>query len=389
MPAQIATTQEASNGPLAARLQHFRDLTIAHPRLMAVKDRLMEAIEGAAPGSLILVLGPAGVGKTTLRHKVEQLLMQGLMRVLESNAGRLPFVSVEAAASVTGNFSWREHFTRVLREMNEPLVESKLRLDRFYAERDWRGQFTSGPRAAGLELQYAVEQALRYRCPAAVFIDEAQHLARMASGRKLSDQLDVIKSIANRTQTVHVLIGTYELLAFRNLSGQLSRRSVDIHFSRYAAENPEDLQVFKNVLLTFQNQVPLRGEFDLVSRWDFMYERSAGCVGILKEWLTRATVAAIKSGEDVLSRKHLETTALSVAQCEKIVTEAREGEMRLAESQESRSRLRNLLALGASSLEVPQGGQDKQIISPGIRKRRAGQRSPKRDTVGRMTAAYA
>jgi hypothetical protein len=63
-----------------------------------------------------------------------------------------------------------------------------------------------------------------------VFVDEAQHLARISSGRRLSDQLDVIKSIANRTQTVHVLFGTYELMAFRNLSAQLSRRSMDLHF---------------------------------------------------------------------------------------------------------------------------------------------------------------
>ena len=53
-------------------------------------------------------------------------------------------------------------------------------------------------------------------------IDEAQHLGKIASGRRLLDQLDVIKSIANQTKTVHVLFGTYDLLAFRNLNGQLS-----------------------------------------------------------------------------------------------------------------------------------------------------------------------
>ena len=90
-------------------------------------------------------------------------------------------------------------------------------------------------RAAGSEYHHAVERALRFRRPVAVLIDEAQHLARMGSGRRLSDQLDVIKSIANCTGTVHVLLGTYELLAFRNLSAQLSRRSIDIHFPRYRA----------------------------------------------------------------------------------------------------------------------------------------------------------
>ena len=79
----------------------------------------------------------------------------------------------------------------------------------------------------------------------------------MGSGRRLSDQLDVIKSIANCTGTVHVLLGTYGLLAFRNLSAQLSRRSVDIHFPRYRADDPEDLKAFMTVLRSFEQHLPL------------------------------------------------------------------------------------------------------------------------------------
>ncbi len=66
------------------------------------------------------------------------------------------------------------------------------------------------------------------------------------------------------TTILHCLLGTYELLTFRNLSGQLSRRSVDIHFPRYQVDNPDDIQAFKSVLLTFQRQMPLIKEPDLV-----------------------------------------------------------------------------------------------------------------------------
>jgi energy-coupling factor transporter ATP-binding protein EcfA2 len=195
---------------------------MAHPRLMHVKDRLLSAIRGAAPGSLVLVLGPTGVGKTTLRLKCEQVLTAEMMAALQCDPGQLPFVSVEAVASLTGSFNWRDHFSRMLRGMDEPLIADKLNGQRIGGERSPTGRYTPVPRAAAFELQHAVEQALSHRRPAAVFVDEAQHLGRIASGRKLSDQLDVIKSIANRTQTVHVLFGTYDLLSFRNLSCQLS-----------------------------------------------------------------------------------------------------------------------------------------------------------------------
>jgi energy-coupling factor transporter ATP-binding protein EcfA2 len=354
---------------------------MAHPRLLDVKDQLLSAIQSAAPGSLILVLGPTGVGKTTLRCKVEQLLTRELLSALASDSGRIPFVSVNTMASLSGNFSWKDHFARMLRQMNEPLIEDKLN-----GERNIKGQFTSAPRAS-FELQYAVEQALRHRRPSAVFLDEAQHLGRIASGRRLADQLDVIKSMASQTKIVHVLLGTYELLAFRNLSGQLSRRSLDIHFCRYRCESKQDLETFRNILLTFQTQLPLPEPCDLSPWLDLMYERSIGCVGILKEWLTRALAAALADRKATLTKKHLEQTALLASQCERILVEAREGEARLNEDGESRSRLRNLLGLG----EPVAASTDHRVPVPVPiqAKRRCGQRNPKRDNIGLPGPAHA
>lgn len=363
----------------------FERFTMAHPHLTHVKDRLLSAIRGAAPGSLVLVLGPTGVGKTTLRLKCEQVLTAELMASLRCDPGQLPFVSVEAVASLTGSFNWRDHFTRMLRGMDEPLIADKLNGQRIGGERSSTGRFTPGPRAAGFELQHAVEQALSHRRPAAVFVDEAQHLGRITSGRKLSDQLDVIKSIANRTQTVHVLLGTYDLLAFRNLSGQLSRRCIDVHFSRYRADDKDDLETFQNILRTFQSQLPIPS-FDLVQAWDLLYERSLGCVGILKEWLLRALTTALADDKTTLTRTHLKQSALSASQCEKILAETREGEMRLTEAEGSYSQLRLLLGLDAARPEEPPERQ-RVGATPMKKRRRVGQRSPKRDKVGAKVAA--
>jgi energy-coupling factor transporter ATP-binding protein EcfA2 len=258
------TVQVAMEG-----LRQFHFVTVAHPRLVEARDWLMSAICDAAPGSLILVIGPTGVGKTTLRLKAEQLVAQQMRPVLDDDPGRIPYLSIEAVAPESGNFSWRDHFYRMLEQMKEPLPDRKLNANQFHFERSERGQFTSTPRGSGIGLQHATEQALQHRRPAVVFIDEAQHLSRMASGRRLSDQLDVIKSMANRTETVHVLLGTYDLLAFCNLSGQLSRRSTYLHFRRYFAEDQEDVETFQNVLMTFAGRLPLPEAPDLLADWEF------------------------------------------------------------------------------------------------------------------------
>ena len=194
-------------------------------------------------------------------------------------------------------------------------------------------------------LRVALESAIRQRRPLAFLVDEAQHLAKVAGGRKLQDQLDCVKSLAIRTQTVHVLAGTYDLLILRQLSGQLSRRTRQIHFARYRADAAEDVRDFKNVLWNFQIRLPLAAEPDLLRHWEFCYERSLGCVGLLKEWLTRALATGLAQKTPQVTLKHLEHQALSLADCQKIATEMLEGEAILAEAEGTRKRLRTLLAL--------------------------------------------
>lgn len=238
-----------------ARLKRFQEYTVAHPHLVEAKERLVAAIRESAPNSLILVIGPTGVGKSTLRFRIEQLLTTELLPDLESDLARMPVVSVEAVAPPSGSFNWRDHFKRTLSAMDEPLIDRKQTLA---GGSEVGPVFTPGLKAPGGEFYRAVERALHYRRPCAVLIDEAQHLAKVSSGRRLLDQLDVIKSLANRTRTVHVLFGTYDLLAFRNLSGQLSRRSVDVHFRRYRADQTQDRKAFMNVVCSFERQIPLR-----------------------------------------------------------------------------------------------------------------------------------
>ena len=244
---------------------------------------------------------------------------------------------------------------------------------------------SAGPRNSASDFRYAVEQVLQCRRPVALLIDEAQHLAKISSGRKLLDQLDVVKSIANRTGTPHVLFGTYDLLSFRNLSAQLSRRSCDIHFRRYRAEDEEDRQIFLNVLGTFARHLPLPEMPDLAKDWELLYERSLGCIGVLKEWLIRALRAVLSHSRNTISRRDLECHALSASQCARMLTELKDGEAQLGDDNETHRRL--LAGLGLPIQRAAAANEDsrhsvaaaKIAVSPG-------HRLPRRDRIGRNAA---
>ena len=377
----MAEGTNRNHGEHQSRLDRFRAYTVAHPRLVKARDALMNTIRGAEPNSLIFVFGPAGVGKTTLRLKTEQLITTELLNELQADRMRMPVASVEAVAPESGSFNWRDHYRRLLHQLDEPLIDYKVNRcpDGRYAQEGAR--FMPPSRAVGTEYRYAVEQAIRHRRPVAVMIDEAQHLGKIGSGRRLLDQLDVIKSIANQTNTVHVLFGTYDLLALRNLNGQLSRRSIDVHLARYHAEIPEDRQVFINTVQTFEKELPFTDASDLVSNWEYLYERSLGCIGILKQWLVRAATVALDKGSRKLTTCNLESQALCIAQCEQLYAEIADGELKLEERSDAVARFRDRLGLSTNG---PMKAASPPV--PRFHFRPPGQRLPARDTVGLMGA---
>jgi len=301
-----------------------------------------------------------------------------MVEALRQDPGIMPVVSLEAPAPDSSQFSWKDYYRRALIALEEPLVDRKLTYAAHASFHGACGRALSDPIVPGIELRLALESGLIHRRPKAFFIDEAQHLAKMKSGRKLQDQLDSIKSLASLTNTVHVLIGTYELLPFRNLSAQLSRRSIDIHFPRYRAERSGDYTAFRNVVFTLQRHLPLPGESDLLPHIEYCYERSIGCVGLVKDWLTRALALAIKQGADAVNLKMLQKTAWPLDQSERMAREAVDGESDMSEREETRDRLRQMLQLGTHSAPATA-----RTNAPASRAGpRVGQRRPVRDLVG-------
>ncbi|MEH6979830.1 MULTISPECIES: ATP-binding protein [Bacillus] len=347
---------------------------VEHPIMENIVEDLVERIKNPAGSNLIMVVGPTGVGKTTVQELVVRKIYQWALEQKDMN-NRIPITGLELPSPELGRFNWKAYYKRALEALNEPLIDFKVDYDSLKKD-DSRTRISPYDKRTSPELRRSLEKAFYYRRPLAFLIDEAQHFSNIANGKTLHLQLDVIKSLANISGVLHILVGHYELADFINLSGQLSRRVTDIHFARYNATNIDELKHFVNVIANLQKQLPLEKEPDLINHYDFIYERTLGCVGILKDWLSRCLISTLNNGEVTISLQSLKKCALSISKIEVMMEEIKIGEDKFNEDKDKISELR--VKMGLDKFKV-----DSVNNSRGKLKKNVGVRNAKRDAIGK------
>lgn len=367
------------------RIDSFKKKKLAHRNLNKARDQLLSILSGADPSSLVLIYGPTGVGKTTLATRIKEYL-ENEEKMNPENPGVIPVASVEAVASSNSGFDWRDYYLRALHALEEPLIDRKLDPDfMLQTPRAYQTHLRS-KRPSIMDLRRGLESCLKQRKPKAFIIDEAQHLKKIASGKRLIDQMDTIKSLANMTGVRHLLFGTYELFGLTNLSAQLNRRTVEIHLPRYCFENPDDMEEFVYFLSGLEESLPLPARSSLSGNplaVNFIYKRSAGCPGILKDWMTRALAVAIGENSECLKIAHMEKTAIPDAQLARIAREIMEGEAQF--SQDRSEEIDSMLGMTLPMKKVPRRPVAGNLLGKKTRNSRPGVRKPFRDKIGRSS----
>lgn len=346
-----------------------RDIVVKHDMLKqcltTVKDSLYQR---RAP--LLFVYGPSFVGKSKFTEVLYNEIIQENWEKLHTDREWIPIIRIEAKAPESLNFSFKDLYREMLKELNDPIIKTE---SNHYIQKK-----SFGLRETAADLRLAVENALIYRRPLGIIIDEAQHLTRVATGHKLENQMDVIKSLANITKVPFVLTGTYGLADLLDQSAQLCNRTNDFHFHRYHLEEESEKYHYISALATFATLLPVQVKPDLVTHWSYLYMHTIGCVGVLKEWLIRALYASYGDPEcngKTIELKHFEQTQLPLSRLHKMMQEVNEGEMKLTESDSLKQKLAMMLGL----TEVGEK-QESNVIKP-KKQRKVGERKPKRDPV--------
>ncbi|GGI17630.1 AAA family ATPase [Oxalicibacterium faecigallinarum] len=319
----IKNTQPKLLAEIPGSPEKIANKRIMHTRIANMMRELNTLIYAGSQDSILLVCGPTGVGKSTLStYMVEDALKKDSAK-MNSDAGLISAIYVQAPSSGENEFSWRLLYQRILQQLESGLEMPKVAygIDAITG-RMVRPRGATGNSLAGLRT--AVEQGLRARQTRFLVIDEAAHIIRQTSNNRLGIQLDTLKSLANECGTQIVLVGSYDLYQLVSLSAQIARRTHVLHFERYRQDHDSDVRAFQACVQNFQNTLPeLWGE-ELMQYVKALHENTLGCIGTLNTVLTRAAKLAQENGK--WSVDALRRALLTEKQREAILEEILDGE---------------------------------------------------------------
>jgi hypothetical protein len=128
---------------------------------------------------------------------------------------------------------------------------------------------------------------------------------------------------------------------------------------------------------------------DLVSHWEFLYERSLGNVGMLKDWLAETLSVVLEKNPEActITLKDLNQQARPVPKCLTIIKEINKGEDKFKETSADLEKLRKALKLGQKStqlegIETNQADEQQKAATSKRKGGKVGQPKPRRYAVG-------
>ncbi len=264
---------------------------IHHPILEQARLEIEDYLTSPRPPEMIVVVGGAGSGKSTLLELVYAAAMAEAAPAMVADARIVPVGRGRVPAPTSGRMNWHPFANEAAEAFRVPA----------------RGLAVPGSaRAAGIGLvgrqaRNATEALadagsdIRLRQGRILLLDEGNHLGVMAEQKRADVHFDALKAFVADAGIHLVLFGTYDLLKLPHASAQLGRRTEIVHLPPYDLASDRDRGAFTRVVQTLAAHIGDAEPID--DEWlAELHEGSAGCVGLLVDWLLRAAHVHARRG---------------------------------------------------------------------------------------------
>lgn len=283
---------------------------LEHPHFVEARERLRAVLGNPTAGRMIFLVGPTGVGKTTLRHAVFRDLV-GSPR--QWGQGRIPLVEVYAELQTNAYFT-SKGFAQALVEMvtfprlgwmkggahREACEVFEREVDQARAQLDG----VDYSRVPETRLWSTFTNLARARALKTISIEQAASLCVVRRNKQPADHILHLMGIAEQLELNFVLTGVPAMAQLWMTRPEIRRRSHIIWMRPYTPYGEEDSKHFVGLLRAFEREYAfehgvLRGMIE-----DLFLE-TAGIVGELIRLADDSKMRAEQAGREAISTADL------------------------------------------------------------------------------------
>lgn len=284
-------------------------------------------------GELLLLSGPTRVGKTTLLEDFVRAEV-GLRRDEDLSLARKRnphLVYAEIRFPHHKPYRPRLLYVDSLEFLGDGIAGYRFSVQDLSQRIRNIGTHTTGSQVNDSQdvLRYQLERRFKAHGILYWLIDEAQDMFVGARSDTIDEMLSLIKSIANKSSTLPVMAGTYDLACAYDYNAQWNGRVTIVHFERYHPEIPDQLQEWVNIVESFRVALGDAMDFNIL---DFIEEICVGTAGIsgeLAAWLRRSFRLALADRCDAVSKDQFLAAKQNDRQLKRLYREINNGEKQI------------------------------------------------------------
>jgi len=313
-----------------------------HMHFVGPRNELQRALENPARGRLIFVIGPSGVGKTTVRR--------ALLRKICGNpaywgAGRVPVIEVFALLAQNAFFSSRSLVESMVHELYKPDLRW-LRDDDDPSNRRYQSVKAKVERAhkelQQMPLPRRTERVMwqQFQLLAGArglwltAIDQAHALCTNHRNTDPADHILNLMSILEKEDMNILLSGVHGVADLWAQRPEVRRRSTVIWMPPYSYERKQDRDPFLVLLRTLSQGYSFSKPALLFDMADELMAASAGIFGVMSKILIDARERADRDGRAAITKADITNSYYGERDYEKMWEDVRffEAVMRSADT---------------------------------------------------------